>query len=548
MTALIPRHATPATDPTIDVYLRWLRPLVPAACAVGFAAGWYATGDDVLLRVGVVLVIAALLGVVYGVASSWMPLPRLLATSVLLDGVLIAAMVAQTDAPSRFGTAYMWTLVVAGLVVSPRVTLIATAQAILFLTAIPWLAGESMPSAELVTKVTIFAALGVAFAVVRSRQIDLATNLERSRRQLTEAQRVAGIGSWEWQPDTGELTWSEEMYRLWGVEPGTPVTFELFQSLLSEDDRTRVLGRIAAAIEQGERYDVDLRFTLPDGEPGTMRSQGALLTDSTGRTWMVGTSQDVTELRRVERVQNEFVASASHELRTPATIVYGFADTLLERWTELGEEMRIEFVRQMHSGATRLGALIEDLLHVTRVEARQVRPDPEQVDVGELVQLAASELADERIMTEVDAEAVAWIDPSRLRQVVDNLLVNARRYATMRIMVRVDRSEDIVRVVVDDDGPGIPVEDRERVFQRFVRLEDDGATEGTGLGLYLARQLMDLCDGTIQADASPFGGARFTVTAPAMGAAPAACVSSPPACGASRDEDDPAVAGAASDG
>ena len=231
--------------------------------------------------------------------------------------------------------------------------------------------------------------------------------------------------------------------------------------------------------------------------------------------------------------QQAFVADAAHELRSPITSLR----TQLEVAERLGEPPLSE---DLMADVARLGRLVDDLLLLARADEGDPRLRlVEAVDVGDLAGTVVRGYCNARVPVSCAAEtgALTLGDPIAVGRVVDNLVGNAVKHASSRVAVNVSRSDGTVRLVVTDDGPGIPAADRERVFDRFTRLDNSRARsddEGAGLGLAIVRELLRLHNGGIAlGDASP--GLRVDVTLPAAGpdgelrTAPNGPVSSPPA-------------------
>ncbi|HEU0032615.1 MAG TPA: ATP-binding protein [Kofleriaceae bacterium] len=238
---------------------------------------------------------------------------------------------------------------------------------------------------------------------------------------------------------------------------------------------------------------------------------------------------DVTELVQLDQMRLELVAVASHELRTPLTTLRMTVLMLQERAAMLGERERALIDTAM-LGIQQLSVLVDEFLSLTQIEAGQLRLTMAPIAPAELIERAVREVAsaaDEAGVTiEVartgELPAIAG-DPSRLAIVLGNLLGNAIRYTPRggQITVAARATGDRLIASVTDTGPGVPPEHRERVFERFFRVEhtraargDDTPHAGVGIGLYIARQIVVAHGGTIRCDAGPDGGARFTIELP----------------------------------
>jgi signal transduction histidine kinase/CheY-like chemotaxis protein len=238
---------------------------------------------------------------------------------------------------------------------------------------------------------------------------------------------------------------------------------------------------------------------------------------SEGTVWTI---RDVSERARLEKVKSDFVATASHELRSPLTSIKGFVE-LLGRSRGLGERER-EFVDVILQSTDRLVDLVNDLLDVARLEAGKMEVHPRLFDLSEVVRevatLLAPLLAEKDQHLEVRVPPVlprAIADPARVRQIVTNLLSNAHQYTDEggRVRVEVGASDGYLELSVSDSGRGMTPEEIERAFDRFVRRED--GVGGTGLGLSIVKSLVDLQRGSIDVDSAPGKGSTFTVRLPA---------------------------------
>jgi signal transduction histidine kinase len=229
------------------------------------------------------------------------------------------------------------------------------------------------------------------------------------------------------------------------------------------------------------------------------------------------------QLRReyqLARLRTEFVANVSHELRTPLAQIRMFTETmLLDRIRS--EEERLRSLQIVDQEARRLTHLVENLLHLTRADRDLARIARESVDVGDLVRRVASDfepLAASRgceLRVEVPAAVSAPLDPGAIRQILLNLLDNALKYGPQgqTVHIGLTREDGRVRLGVEDQGPGVPESERERIWERFWRSDRhrDSAVAGTGIGLAVVRELAALHDGGAWVESAAGGGARFVV-------------------------------------
>jgi signal transduction histidine kinase/AmiR/NasT family two-component response regulator len=250
------------------------------------------------------------------------------------------------------------------------------------------------------------------------------------------------------------------------------------------------------------------------GAPGPATGAGV----GGGVIWTV---RDVTERARLERAKTEFVATASHELRSPLTSIKGYIELL---GTTGGlSERQAEFVKIIALSANRLTELVNDLLDVAKIEAGNVELYRRSTDLRDVVREAAElirpRLVDKHQALELDIDQAlppALVDPGRVRQIVTNLLTNAHLYTNEggRIDVRLRAGAGGLSIGVSDTGRGMSPEERARVYERFYRGEGPRSERGTGLGLAIVKSLVDLHHGRIDLESQLGVGTTFTVTLP----------------------------------
>jgi signal transduction histidine kinase len=227
-------------------------------------------------------------------------------------------------------------------------------------------------------------------------------------------------------------------------------------------------------------------------------------------------------LRELDRLKNEFIAVVSHELRTPITSVYGAAVTL-ER-TKVDPARRESLLRVVYNESARLVRLVDQVLWASRVETARVEAAVQACDAEQLAaavvnaaraHLPANLSVELRVAGRLPPVAA---DPEKANQVLVNLVENAVKYSPNggRIEVALSRVDGFVRFAVSDEGLGIAEEDQERVFDKFERLDPDLArgVSGTGLGLFISRELVAQMNGTITLESRPGAGSTFTVDLP----------------------------------
>jgi two-component system phosphate regulon sensor histidine kinase PhoR len=233
---------------------------------------------------------------------------------------------------------------------------------------------------------------------------------------------------------------------------------------------------------------------------------------------------DVTELRRLERVRQDFVANVSHEFKTPLTAIRGFAETLLGGAIEDDANNR-RFLEIIRDHATQLARTTDDLLKLARIEAGKLEVEFGPVVVAEVVDpcLETSLFRASRKGIELDADLPEDLpsvrgDARLLREVLQNLLDNAVQYTPLggKVKVEAEASSEDLTITVVDTGIGIPLADQERIFERFYRVDAARSREegGTGLGLSIARHIVEAMGGHIWVESEVGRGSRFSFTVP----------------------------------
>jgi signal transduction histidine kinase len=225
--------------------------------------------------------------------------------------------------------------------------------------------------------------------------------------------------------------------------------------------------------------------------------------------------------RRASEMKNEFVSMVTHELRTPLTNIAGFALTIRESWRDLGEDEIDEFLKIIVEESEHLANLVDDVLAIPRLEAGRLLLDPTEFPLRPAAYKIANLLfpagGKKSASVSIGGNVQLVADPNRVEQVLRNLLENARKYGGDHVTVEATRRDRDYLIVIADNGPGVPLEDRERIFAPFEQVSTGNTrTEsGFGLGLAVSHHLIEAMGGRIWYESGFPVGARFCFTLPA---------------------------------
>jgi PAS domain S-box-containing protein len=383
----------------------------------------------------------------------------------------------------------------------------------------------------------------------------LVAELRRREQQLRESQRIAHIGSWEWDLATDRIEWSEELFRIWGLDPGEPFSYSAYLERLQPADRERLRKVIAEAIEQRRSYVVEHQIVLPDGTERWILGRGTVVCDEHGKVVKLrGTAQDITDRRdaeartlalfreqyereRAEREREElrrraeeleamaaalersnreldaFAYAASHDLRAPLRGIANLAQWIEEDLKDSLSDDTREMLALMRARMHRMESLIEGILQYSR--AGRAHETPVSVDVGRLVRETIDLLSPDSAVISVEIDMpIIVAEATPLRQVFQNLIGNAIKHGGEGVEIDIEATDAgaFWMFSVTDNGPGIPPEYHERIWGIFQTLEPRDRVEGTGIGLSLVKKLVEAQGGQVGVESSRGSGARFWFT------------------------------------
>lgn len=392
--------------------------------------------------------------------------------------------------------------------------------------------------------------IGINLDVTNQRQAE--AELRQNQTALAAAQRVAHVGSWEYDVETQNQRWSEEMFRIFGLPPAqTAPTFEQMLQLIHPEDREQVMNQntIIQCLKAGAFQPFEHRLIRPDGSIRQVEVRGETTMNDQGQVVkLFGTILDITdrkkaetqlqqaneylaianaELARANCLKDEFLANMSHELRTPLSSILGLSEVLQSRAFGPLTEKQQQFVNTISSSGEHLLSLINDILDLAKIESGKFVLELEATDLQTICETSLNLIWQQAQQKEIVLEAHLPSDPvavvadgRRLRQVLINLLSNGVKFTpaggSVTLQVTLSPETNTLCLQVIDTGIGIAPADIPRLFQPFVQIDSSLSRhyEGTGLGLALVRQVVELHGGEVEVTSELGRGSCFTITLP----------------------------------
>jgi PAS domain S-box-containing protein len=386
---------------------------------------------------------------------------------------------------------------------------------------------------------------GVGLDITERQRIE--AELRRSESHLKEAQRMAKVGSFSHDLISNEKWWSDELFRLMAWEDRlSPPDFEtLLVQRVHPDDRQKLENITRDAIAQGKSYEVEYRAVYPDGTMRYMIVHGRLEFNSQGElARLSSTTQDITEWKQIQtelqqakeaaeaaaRTKSAFIANMSHEFRTPLNAILGFSQ-LMNNSPNLSQEEKENLIIIRRNGEHLL-ALINQVLDLSKIEAGRMMLSEKVFDLynllDDLKDTFSLQMKQKHLQLKIECfpsvPQYVRTDEMKLRQVLMNLLSNAWKFTsqgsvTLRMKLglvspAVENNKFLITFEVEDTGIGISPKELENIFQPFVQTAGDKFQTGTGLGLTISRQFVELMGGMMSVYSQLEKWTIFQVTIP----------------------------------
>ena len=346
-------------------------------------------------------------------------------------------------------------------------------------------------------------------------------NLRQTRDYLDNLFTYANAPIIVWDSELNITRFNHAFERLTG-RSASEVLGKKVDILIPVGERDEALKKINRTTKKGERWEVvEIPIQHVDGSIRTILWNSATIFDPDGRIPLatIAQGQDITELKEINKMKDEFIGLVSHELRTPLTVVTGAINTAMDK--RISEKERYELLEDAAWGAESLDGILNNLLELSRHQAGRLTLDKKTVSIREIADKAAMVVGNQHpqhiIRVDISDEPPSVIvDPVRLERIFINLIDNACKYSPegseVRVFARRERGEIVIGV--SDHGVGIAVEDQAGLFEPFSRVGPEVRTKGIGLGLVVCKRLVEAHDGRIWVESKPGEGSTFLFTFP----------------------------------
>lgn len=366
--------------------------------------------------------------------------------------------------------------------------------------------------------------------------------LIKREQQLSEAEAIGHMGHWHWTIGEQEITFSDEIYRIFGVERGRFMpTLDSVNGMLHRRDAGRMEQAFQRAIIEQNDHEIDFRVLTPTGEVRHVRCQGRCEFDSVGDViGLYGIMQDVTEAQQHERAlmeakesaerayaaKSQFLANMSHELRTPLNAIIGFSEMMQQQLLgPLGNDRYLDYIKGINESGQHLLDLITDILDMSKIEAGKYELDLEDVNVAKVIRLAVHMMEGRamdqgiKIAVKVQDETMKIVaDRRAVMQITLNLLSNAVKFSHPNGLVEAECAfqNGSVLIRVKDHGIGIPANKLPTITNPFEQAANQYTRghEGSGLGLSITKELAELHGGGIHIESAVNVGTSVTIRLP----------------------------------
>ncbi|WP_207425232.1 ATP-binding protein [Pedobacter sp. SYSU D00535] len=347
--------------------------------------------------------------------------------------------------------------------------------------------------------------------------------IEEGEERLRVAAEAAELGFWDHNLRTGELVWDKRCKELFGLGERDSITFEKYLEHVYPADKELLEKRISWALNPASGGYFDIEFRTANGQERWIRSVAKAFFDEENQpVRFIGSVLDVTNKKQEEIRKNEFIAMASHELKTPLTSAKAYVQMLAATAKKKGDNFFNQSLQKVDKQLNKMTKMINDFLDLSRIESGKFELQLETFELNSLVCEVIEEISPivryHRITCEGQQDVFVTADRQKINEVLLNFLNNAMKYSPGQeeVKVFISSEEGFVTVRVVDQGIGIPAEERSKIFQKFYRSEKafKSGFSGFGIGLYLSAEIIYRHQGRIGVTSEEGKGSTFYFSLP----------------------------------
>jgi len=359
-------------------------------------------------------------------------------------------------------------------------------------------------------------------ASIVTEQVLARQKLQGAEEMLRFSIEAANVGTWFMDVDKHEFIASARLKELFGFYPDEEVPFELITQVIPEGYRDKVKNAIDKAIKTGENYVMEHPVTgYHDQKQRWVRGLGKLYPDSQGNlNHFSGLVIDITEQKQDELRKNDFIGMVSHELKTPLTTITAIVQMLNMKAKKSDDTMAAGMLQKANTQVKKMANMINGFLNISRLESGKIQLEKQQFDLEELVKITIDEnqvISPSHNITLVPCDTISlFADKDKIGSVISNLLSNAVKYSAKDtdIQVKCELKNNLAHISVTDQGIGIKPHDREKLFERYYRVQNSHHVSGFGIGLYLSAEIVHRHNGEIGVYSEEGKGSTFWFSLP----------------------------------
>lgn len=350
--------------------------------------------------------------------------------------------------------------------------------------------------------------------------------------KLMDAEEIGSVGSYSWNFMNPSLSfWSKEMYALFGLMPRKkPPAIDSIIDFIHEEDREHARAAWQRALSTPGNFGMDFRSVSPAGQVRYLQVRGKTVLDEQHRAASIhGVAHDVSKEKEIDKAKTEFVSLASHQLKTPLTSIRWLSELLLSPSGEALSDKQRQYVSSIKASCDHMVEMVNDLLNVSRIELGTLAYTLEDFNIVDLVKAVAQEQEHDALARHIAVRLEASVlptvhaDKKLVRMIAQNLISNAIKYSLEGGEVHIELSlastrRESIFMRVQDQGIGIPKSEQGHMFSKLYRASNatSAVPDGTGLGLYVIKTILDRAGGGITFESTEGKGTTFYASIPVV--------------------------------